>query len=288
MEWLDYRKRLGIDFEDEERGAFCATLILNKFDDLLEEKRTGSDFFQFMDFEAVSEEEYKAFCMITGTEYGDFLPVRAVKVRNALATKKLSFKKFLACYMALINSLTNREEGIKQRELLELLDAAFLESELKYSLLKDDNKYFVFPKGAQELDDALVSEPLEWLIEYPRTRKEWIEALKHYSHLTSDNASDIADKFRKVLERFFQEFFDKTQSLENLKSEYGKYMKAQGVPHELSNNLETLYQSYTNYMNGYAKHHDKTSKNVLEYIMYQTGNIIRLMITLKGRIDDAS
>lgn len=33
-------------------------------------------------------------------------------------------------------------------------------------------------------------------------------------------------------------------------------------------------------MNNYAKHHNKTSKNVLEYIMYQTGNIIRLLITL--------
>ena len=34
-------------------------------------------------------------------------------------------------------------------------------------------------------------------------------------------------------------------------------------------------------MNNYAKHHNKTSRNVLEYIMYQTGNIIRLLITLK-------
>ena len=32
---------------------------------------------------------------------------------------------------------------------------------------------------------------------------------------------------------------------------------------------------------GYAKHHDKTELNVLEYLMYQTGNIIRLLITLK-------
>ena len=34
-------------------------------------------------------------------------------------------------------------------------------------------------------------------------------------------------------------------------------------------------------MNGYAKHHDKTELNVLEYLMYQTGNIISLLITLK-------
>jgi len=59
-------------------------------------------------------------------------------------------------------------------------------------------------------------------------------------------------------------------------------MKNKGVPTELRNNFETLLQSYTNFMNEYAKHHDKTSKDVLEYIMYQTGSLIRFIITLKN------
>ena len=66
-----------------------------------------------------------------------------------------------------------------------------------------------------------------------------------------------------------------------MKSEYGDYLKEKGVPSELSNNFEKLLDLYTKYINNYAKHHDKTSKNVLEYIMYQTGNLIRLLITLK-------
>ena len=53
------------------------------------------------------------------------------------------------------------------------------------------------------------------------------------------------------------------------------------MPAEISNNFEWLLQSYAKYMNEYAKHHDKTNKNALEYIMYQTGNIIRLLITLR-------
>lgn len=36
-----------------------------------------------------------------------------------------------------------------------------------------------------------------------------------------------------------------------------------------------------NYINNYAKHRDATSNRLLEYLMYQTGNIIRLLITLK-------
>lgn len=283
MNWLDYRKRLGTDFEDKEKGAFCTALILNKLNDLSESRQEGRDFNVIVDFDAVSENEYKLFCSTTGTEYEDTLATWESKIYNVLKVNKLSFKKFLAYYVAFINCLSNRKEGIKQRELLELLDSAFDESKLNYALLKDGNYYFVFPKGAKELDDALVSQPLEWLNEYPQAKKEWVEALRAYSDATDESASDVADKFRKTLERFFQEFFTKTQSLENLKSEYGKYLKTNGVPAELSNNFETLLQAYTNYMNEYAKHHDKTSKKVLEYIMYQTGNIIRLLVTLKEK-----
>lgn len=57
-------------------------------------------------------------------------------------------------------------------------------------------------------------------------------------------------------------------------------MKGKGVPKEISSNSETLLQAYANFMNAYAKHKDATSNNVLEYIMYQTGNVIRLIITL--------
>lgn len=62
---------------------------------------------------------------------------------------------------------------------------------------------------------------------------------------------------------------------------YGTYLKSQGVPKEVSGNFETLLQAYTSFMNNYAKHRDATSNRLLEYLMYQTGNIIRLLITLK-------
>ena len=131
------------------------------------------------------------------------------------------------------------------------------------------------------MDDALVSEPLEWLADYPESRKAFVKALKEYSETTPDNASDIADKFRKTLENFFQEYFGGNKSLENYKNAYGTYLKSQGVPKEVSGNFETLLQAYTSFMNNYAKHRDATSNRLLEYLMYQTGNIIRLLITLK-------
>lgn len=111
--------------------------------------------------------------------------------------------------------------------------------------------------------------------------KAWGKALRAYAEVTANSASNVADLFRKALESFFKEFFRNEKSLENNKTEYGRYLKEQGVPSELSNNLESLLQGYTNFMNNYAKHNDKTSVRILEYLLYQTGNTIRLLISLK-------
>ena len=183
--------------------------------------------------------------------------------------------------MAFVNCLQNRAKGINQKLLLDILDRSFVASKLQYAVLKDGSQYFVFPKGAKEMDDALVSQPLEWLMEYPKSYAAFVKALKEYAEATPDNASDIADKFRKTLETFLREFFENSAPLEKNKVEYGRYLKSRGVPAEITGNMETLLQAYANFMNGYAKHQDATSLNVLEYLMYQTGNIIRLLITLK-------
>ena len=69
------------------------------------------------------------------------------------------------------------------------------------------------PKGAKELDTTLVSEPLDWLKDYPKTRKTFCIALKQYTD--GVYIRDVADNFRKALEEFFQEFLGNTKNLAN-------------------------------------------------------------------------
>lgn len=270
MNLIDYREKLGIAFCDEEKTKLFLAKAYLAFSETVSLDRE------------ITSTLYNNYCFNAGiktaieyySEYTD-----GYKAFQHLMQATEDFKKFLYYYTVFLNSA---KKGSGERTAwIKAFKYWASESGLEFEFYEDGDNVFIFPKGAKELDDALVSEPLEWLSEYPQTRKEWIDALKDYSNLDSNNASDVADKFRKVLERFFQEFFNTTKTLENLKSEYGNYMKSKGVPPEISNNLETLQQCYTNFMNNYAKHHDKTSENLLEYIMYQTGNIIRLIITLK-------
>lgn len=273
MDWMDYREKLGIGFSDQNKAIFFMTNMFN-----ILEQDSGKMYTQ------IDDNEYFSFCNMTGTplKMGDYLGSGYQKIINILRKNSESLEQFLAYYIAFINSQNERSgKLVSKADYTNLVCRMLQESHIPWELYKDNGKVFIFPKGAEELDIALVSQPLSWLSTYPVSRAAFVKALKQYSEVTAETASDVADLFRKALETFFQEFFASEKTLENCKGLYGGYLKGQNIPAEISANLETLLQAYTNFMNGHAKHHNKTSLNILEYIMYQTGNIIRLLITLK-------
>lgn len=274
MNFIDYRKKLGIGFENDK----VKEMFFNRIIGFLENDSRIQN--------QMTEKEYFDFCFQIGNKPYDNVYDKSVwdSIITIFKYNRQSIKEFLSYYIFYVNCQVDYEsKEYTKEQLIEVICSCLELSNIPYDLIKEKQNYFIFPKGAEELDQALVSEVLIWLEDYPLSHKAFIKAIKEYSKMKDDNASDVADLFRKSLETFFQEFFNSSKTLENIKSEYGNYMKSKGVPKDLSNNFENLLQSYAYFMNGYAKHHDKTNKNVLEYIMYQTGNIIRLVITLKDK-----
>lgn len=280
MDFLDYREKLGIGYCDKDKFSFFLTKMFNVLKEISEYTYSG----------CVTSDEYFSFCNLTGSRYDNRISAdyhnreRFNECLTILDRHHNRLEEFLTYYIAFTNSIAPQKtlpQNWTREHFANLLVQMLAESHIPIELIKSGDEYFAFPKGAKELDDALVSEPLEWLADYPISHNAFVKALREYSETTSDNASDVADKFRKTLESFFQEFFGGNKSLENYKNTYGTYLKGRGVPKEISGNFETLLQAYTNFMNNYAKHRDATSNRLLEYLMYQTGNIIRLLITLK-------
>lgn len=283
MDFLDYREALGLAFCEESKFDYFLKKVFNILN-IIERENFA--------FGCMSSNEYCTFFNSIGelinTNYsGDDYSLMFSHALSILRQHTGSIGDFLSYYIPLANSFEMEKEDPEfwtRKNFVDCLTSKLEEAHIPYDLLEDDNQqFFVFPKGAKDLDDALVSQPLEWLKQYPEAEKAWVKALKSYTDATEANASDVADLFRKTLEAFFREFFKGNKSLENYKKNYGDYLKGKGVPAEISNNLETLLQAYTNFMNNFAKHRDATSDKVLEYLMYQTGNIIRLLITLEGQ-----
>ncbi len=278
MDWLDYREKLGIGFNEQGKVKYFMIKIFNILDAL-------EDMYQ-----QISYSEYVQFCSVTGTnmEYSELYSDNYRLIVEVLHDHSQTLEEFLAYYIAFINC--QEDDNIKQltcKNFKNLLCNCLNESHIGYEIFENEKGYYIFPRGVEEFDDALVSEPLRWLATYPEAEKAWSKALKKYSEEDEDNASEVADLYRKALETFFKNFFGGGKALENYKIEYGNYLKAQGIPKEIAGNFETLLQSYTNFINNYAKHRDATSNKVIEYLMYQTGNIIRLLILLKeGEIEN--
>lgn len=273
MDWIDYREKLGIGFNDDEKTI----LLRNKIANFLQTQvlHGSIDFYE--------DSLYLYFDMVGETRGFSQNPPAALLADSICSSETI--QELISKYVALINTYKNPPYNpYEQNNYKDVIKGFFLNaletSKIPFQMFEDEDGMFVFPKGAAELDNALVSQPLEWLNSYPLARVAFAKALKNYSDTNDENSSEIADDFRKSLETFFQEFFKKSKSLENMKSDYGSYLKSHGVPSEISNNFESVLKGYTDFNNNYAKHHAKTNKNVLEYIMYQTGNIIRLLITL--------
>lgn len=272
MKWIDYREKLGIGFNDEEKFQMLKNIImvyLNKF------------YYHGL----FNADDLNKYLLCVGENKGyNYNPVEGLmdSINETQTTLELISKMIAFCNTYTPHQKSYPGEIIKSKDIYNFIQKSLVALNISFEVIKDADGYFIFPKGAKELDDALVSQPLEWLNGYKVSHRAFVKALKDYSSSTEDSASEVADSLRKALETFFQEFFGSEKSLENYKSEYGSFLKSHGVPKELANDFNTILCAFTDYNNSYAKHHDKSSKNVLEYLLYQTGNIIRLLITLKN------
>lgn len=271
MNWLDYREKLGIGFHDKQKYDYFLVNIFNILDDSTSEMRGQ-----------INESEYFWFCSTTGTTMAHELLYGTgfEKIVKVLKMHTNCLEEFLSYYIAFVNcQQDNNYKKLKKEDFINILCNIMFQSQLPYELLTDGDGYFIFPKGAQEFDDALVSQPLEWLAKYPQAHKTFCIALKQYSD--GIYIRDVADNLRKTLEAFFQEFLENSKNLETNKNEICKYLGLQNVDPGISGMFQPLINAYKNVNDRIAKHDDKVDKKLLEFLLYQTGIFIRMVIVVK-------
>ena len=85
----------------------------------------------------------------------------------------------------------------------------------------------------------------------------------------------------KIICQFLQEFLGNGKNLESNKDEICRYLGKQGVDSGISGLYQPLINSYKNINDRIAKHNDKIDEKLLEFLLYQTGILIRMAITVK-------
>lgn len=281
MDFIDYREKLGLGFNDNQKFTLLCNKIFGVFS---APEAIGS-------MCLLSNNDYFDFCFLTGNKIQETLidksdsndRLASWRFSNAILfiqRNSDSLEAFLLYYLSFANSVQNEEPHIcNRRFLIDFLQKSLTDVHIQYKLLKDNEEYFIFPKGAEELDNALVSEPLQWLEDYPKAHGTFSRALRQYSD--GEHTRDVADNFRKALEEFLQEYLGNSKNLESNKNEICKHLGSKGVDAEFGGLLQPLLNTYKNINDKYAKHNDAMDERLLEFIMYQTGVFIRMIISVK-------
>lgn len=266
MKWIDYREKLGIAFNDEEKFRLLKNKVccfLRYLYDEIDDSDYRND--SFIDY-FIMIGDSPAYCNMVGI-------INSFEESN-------SIKDLISKYIAFSNTI---HKHLNNSNLISII-RQFLFNELdglniSYEIIEDNDGIFLFPKGAKELDDALVSEVLEWLGDYPKAHKTYCIALRQYAE--GVYIRDVADNLRKSLETFLQEFLNNTKNLETNKTEICRYLGGQDVDDGISGLFQPLINAYKNINDRIAKHNDRVDEKLLEFLLYQTGVLIRMVISIK-------
>lgn len=279
MTQMDYRKKLGLSVNDQVKGARFYAQMHNYF--------AGAS---SVEFDSVIE---CAFCDKIGVQTNEANPILddlwispkgLERAWIYIKEYQTNFLELLYCCVTLINVYPRNQRGVKNG-LKTVVINALEDCQIAYDLFNDDDGVFIFPKGAKELDDALISQPLEWLADYPKAHKTYCTALKQYSD--GKYIRDVADNLRKALEDFLREFLGNEKDLNSNKKVAEVYLKEANAAPQLVSMFGYLINHYYLLNNEIAKHNDKVDKTYLEFLLYQTGVFIRMLIVVKQEHKEA-
>jgi hypothetical protein len=141
------------------------------------------------------------------------------------------------------------------------------------------NKYVLYPKGEKELDEKLVNLVLSFL--NPLSNTLFTEGLTSYLEGTDRSFIDAVDKMRRTIEEFLRFKLKNKKGLKENISEINKIHKADDKDVQIRKIISAVFSYLDEYFNENAKHKDgDINDNECEYIIYQTGVLLRYIIRL--------
>lgn len=155
-------------------------------------------------------------------------------------------------------------------------------SHIGIRIVQEHNSFFAYPEGEPKLDEEIVEKALKSLgIE---SSKEYTQALTAYA---ANDWIKTAEKTRRTLEEYLREYLSNNKGLKaNIKT-LGVYLKENSHTTEpLRVALTTLLSNLDTQYNNASKHASKTDGYIeAEYLIYQTGIVIRTIEQIKLRSD---
>jgi len=181
---------------------------------------------------------------------------------------------YLQCYIAALKKNTSSREYFR---IVIIIADELKRNNLSARLITNNDGAVFYPSGAEELDETLVEDILKWLSDIPTAQQAFIAALKMYS---TSSISKCLDELRKSFEFTLRAIFKNKKSLENQSNEIRNLFSEKGVDPQIRNIFTKIYNFYIIYQNENVKHGEGAKYYDIEFILYQTGSMIRFLLRL--------
>ena len=155
-----------------------------------------------------------------------------------------------------------------------------LTSNIQITIKKIGHDIVFYPSGAKLLDKHLVDDVLDWTLDYKLTHASFLSALDKYQR--NHNTRNCIDDLRVSFEQLLKVILKNGKSLENQDTDLGQYLKNKLVSAEIRNMFFQMLKYYSLYQNKNVKHGINFKDFEIEFILYQTGSLIRFLITLEN------
>lgn len=273
-----FNKRWNIKDDEEDKEQLknrCLAVInnyLNSISEYYDRKYEISDF--------CSEIEIQLGLCSSNNDYDDFSRTKLFRMLNSL---DLNTKENYNLFMYFIEIVLNYEYVHFEDEEINSFIIRIAEvlkiSNANVMVCKNGNNYELYPMDTEFLSGALIVDVLSWLDEFEQSKKSFAKAIR--TKRTESNYRGIIDELRLSIELLFKQLFKNEKSLENQTENIGRYFKENNISIEISNMYIKLMDLYTKFNNNNAKHNDNIKEIEIDYMIYLTGNFIRLIVLIE-------
>lgn len=149
-----------------------------------------------------------------------------------------------------------------------------------FAVHKRGKQFIVYPSGDQFLDRGIIDCTLSGLEDYPEVAEHFEKALGIYLRGETSQYRNLLDNLRFALEQLLKRVFGNQKSLENQKTNLLPWLKDKGLHSQVVNLYEKLLSTYQIYQNDAVKHNEAFSLDEVEFMIYLTGNFMRLILKL--------
>lgn len=177
------------------------------------------------------------------------------------------------------NSCYSSDDNSKQIWFVRDIATALKLSGVNAVICSTSSGYKFYPASERFLDEKLVIDILNWLSKYDKAKEQFEKALQ--LTLKGQNSRQVVDCLRLSLELFLKQYLNNSKSLENQHDILGKKLSEKNISVEVRNMFIKLLDYYEKYNNEHAKHDDSTNEEELDFLIYLTGNFLRLLIKIK-------